>query len=511
MTNGFDVVVVGAGSAGCTLAGRLAERGVRTALVEAGAVVVPPDSIPIASLAATAPGHVLNWAYRATLCQGRECTVPRGRVLGGSGAINGGYFVRAVPADFADWGVPGWSYDDVLPYYRRLERDLDFCTSDRHGDAGPLRISRPSGRLRAATTDPFLAACLALGHPEEPDKNAGGPPGAGPIPTNAVDGRRVSAATAYLPPPWGNAEAAGRGAGVASGGTDTLTVFGGAPAETLVIEGGRATGVRVGGRTLHAAETVVTAGAVGTPALLQRSGIGPEDTLRAAGVAVVHELPGVGRGWSDHPAVFLPLRSGLPDPPADAVAAQAALHLDSGTDPAGDLEILLFAHPFAPGGPAHLMCAVQRPDSRGMLAITSPDHDDPPRLDFRYLRTTSDRHRMRAAVRIAADVLRAAGWGRAGPDDGGPAGWELGNDTRLDGWIRDHLTTSVHLSGSAPAGTGPDAVVDSDLRVHGLGGLRVADTSVLPRVPRRGPAATAIMIGERAADLVCGTEGERRA
>nr|WP_062399304.1 GMC oxidoreductase [Pseudonocardia sp. AL041005-10] len=269
--------------------------------------------------------------------------------------------------------------------------------------------------------------------------------------------------------------------------------------------------MRVGGRTLHAAETVVTAGAVGTPALLQRSGIGPEDTLRAAGVAVAHELPGVGRGWSDHPAVFLPLRSGLPDPPADAVAAQAALNLDSGTDPAGDLEILLFAHPFAPGGPAHLMCAVQRPDSLGMLAITSPDHDDPPRLDFRYLRTTSDRHRMRAAVRIAAEILRAAGWDRAGPDDGGPAGWELGNDTRLDGWIRDHLTTSVHLSGSAAMGSGPDAVVDADLRVHGLAGLRVADTSVLPRAPRRGPAATAIMIGERAADLVCGIEGEHRA
>lgn len=491
MSDSFDVVVVGAGSAGCTLAGRLAARGVRTALVEAGEVVIPPESTPIASLAATTPGHVLNWAYRATLCQGRECTVPRGRVLGGSGAINGGYFVRAVPADFTDWDIPGWAHDDVLPYYRRLERDLDFCTGDRHGDAGPLRISRPAGRLRAPVTDPFLQACAALGFPDEPDKNAGGPPGAGPVPTNAVDGRRVSAATAYLPPPWGTAEW-----------QDALTVYGGRAVDTLLLDDGRVTGVRIGDTELHAAETVVSAGAVGSPALLQRSGIGPEDGLRAAGVPVRHELPGVGRGWSDHPSVFLPLRSGLPDPHPDAVAGQAALNLDSGTDPAGDLEVLLFAHPFAPGGPAHLMCAVQRPDSRGMLTITSPDPADPPRLDFRYLRTTSDRHRMRAAVRVAADVLRAAGWDRAGVDDGGPAGWELGNDVRLDEWIHARLTTSVHLSGSAAMGTGPDAVVGPDLRVHGLAGVRVADTSVLPSVPRRGPAATAVMIGERAADLV---------
>lgn len=490
-TESFDVVVVGAGSAGCALAGRIAARGVRTALVEAGAVVVPPESTPIASLAATAPGHVLNWAYRATLAHGREATVPRGRVLGGSGAINGGYFVRAVPADFADWAVPGWSYEDTLPYFRRLERDLDFCTSDVHGDSGPLRISRPAGPLLAPVTEPFLQACAALGYPAEPDKNGGGPPGAGPVPTNAVDGRRVSSATAYLPPPWGDAEWC-----------EALTVLGGRTVDALLHAGGRVHGVRIGDDELLADEVVVAAGAVGTPALLQRSGIGPEDTLRSAGIALRHELPGVGRGWSDHPSVFLPMRSGLPDPHPDAVAGQAALNLDSGTDPAGDLEILLFAHPFAPGGPAHLMCAVQRPDSRGMLAVTSPDPADPPRLDFRYLRSTSDRHRMRAAVRVGADILRVAGWDRAGPGDGGPAGWELGNDTRLDEWIQGRLTTSVHLSGSAAMGTGPDAVVGPDLRVHGLSGVRVADTSILPSVPRRGPAATAVMIGERAADLV---------
>ncbi len=481
----YDVVVVGAGSAGCTVAGRLSERGVRVALIEAGDVVVPADALPIASLAATAPEHVLNWAFRAKLCRDRESVVPRGKVLGGSGAINGGYFVRAVPADFDDWAVPGWSDADVLPYYRRSENDLDV-SGPRHGDAGPLRISRPSGHLLAATTEPFLAACEKLGHREEPDMNAGDLPGAGPVPTNAVDGHRVSAASAFLPPPWGTAAP-----------RDTLTVLGGEPVHSLVVDGGRVTGVRTADTVVHAREVVLAAGAVGTPALLMRSGIGPEDTLRTAGVPVRHELPGVGRCWSDHPSVFLPFHADAPQLHPDAVAGQAALHLDSGADPAGDLEILLFARPFWTDGPAHLMCAVQRPDSRGMLAITSPDAADPPRLDYKYLRTESDRRRMRAAVREAAEIARVAGW-----DRGGPEGWVLGNDVRLDGWIRDALTTSVHLSGSAAMGTGPDSVVGADLRVHGVDGLRVADTSVLPSVPRRGPAATAIMLGERAADLV---------
>ncbi|GAA4544281.1 GMC family oxidoreductase N-terminal domain-containing protein [Pseudonocardia xishanensis] len=482
-----DVVVVGAGSAGCALAGRLAERGDRTVcLVEAGPPSTLPDVTSAASLAATVPGHPLNWAYTASLVRDRVVVVPRGRVVGGSSAINGAYFVRAVPQDFADWAVPGWGYADVLPYY--TARDLDLG----HG-VGPLQLRRPAGDLLASVTPAFLAACEALGYPAEPDKNAGGPPGAGLIPSNAAEGVRISTAAAYLPPPWGAAPARAVGGGAGPGlATPTVTVRPDVRALRVVFAGSRAVGVETTVGTIQAGEVVLAAGAVGSPHLLLHSGIGPAEVLRGAGVSQRADLP-VGQGWSDHPSVYLPFRWPGPPPHPDAVAGQASLNLDSGSDPAGDLEILLFARPFGPDGPVHLMCALQRPESRGSLEITSADPLAPPRLDYRYLRTEADRRRLRAAIRVAADLLRAAGLDRTEPE-----GFVLGNDRRLDGWIQQVLTTSVHLCGSAALGR----VVDPELRVLGLEGLRVADTSVLPVVPRRGPAATAVMIGERAAALL---------
>ncbi|WP_181781367.1 GMC family oxidoreductase N-terminal domain-containing protein [Pseudonocardia pini] len=487
-----DVVVVGAGSAGCVLAGRLAERGDRSVcLVEAGPASTLPDVTSAASLAATAPDHPLNWAYSASLIRGRVVRVPRGRVVGGSSAINGAYFVRAVPQDFADWAVPGWGYADVEPYYSRTATDLDLGYG-----TGPLRVRRPAGRFLAPVTPAFLAACESLGHPAEPDKNAGGPPGWGLVPSNAAEGVRISTATAFLPAPWGAAvpptSVPPGGSGPSTTHPRGLDVRVGVRALRVLFEGSRAVGVETTAGVVRADTVVLAAGAVGTPHLLLHSGIGPAAVLRTAGVPQRVELP-VGQGWSDHPSVYLPFRWPGPPPDPDAVAGQAALNLDSGSDPAGDLEILLFARPFTPDGPVHLMCALQRPESRGDLTITSADPLAPPRLDYRYLRTEADRRRLRAAIRTAADVLRAAGLERDGPE-----GFVLGNDRRLDGWIQQVLTTSVHLCGSAALGR----VVDPDLRVLGVDGLRVADTSVLPVAPRRGPAATAVMIGERAAALL---------
>ncbi len=237
------------------------------------------------------------------------------------------------------------------------------------------------------------------------------------------------------------------------------------------------------GEFVEADEVVLAAGAVATPQLLLRSGIGP---------AGPHELP-VGQDFSDHPVVYLPMRD--TDPPAHphAPGSQVALDLDSGADPAGDVHVLQFVRPFVPGGDLHLMCMLGRPDGRGELTLDPRDPSGPARIEYRYLRAESDRRRMRHAVRTAAELLRAGLGTRTAPD-----GDVLGVDRRLDGWIADHLTTAVHLCGTAAIGR----VVDAELRVLGIAGLRVADTSVLPAVPRRGTAATAVAIGEKAADLL---------
>lgn len=468
------MVVVGGGSAGCALAARLAENpACRVLLLEAGpAAPLPEDLRRAASLAATVPAHPLNWAHTVELRAGHAAIVPRGRVLGGSSAINGAVWLRATPADCAAWG-PGWGYTDLLPYYLATETDHDTGRG-----SGPVPVRRPSGAQRHPAADRFLAAADALGLPREDDKNAGGPPGAGLVPSNSQDGVRIDAATAYL-----GRDPASR---------PNLTVRAACPARRVLVDGSRVSRVELrDGTHVQAGMTVLAAGAVGTPHLLLASGIGPADELRAAGIAPRHDLPGVGRGWTDHPAVLLPLRT--TDPPAhpNAASAQAALDLDAGADPAGDVEVLLFVRPFVPGGDLHLMCLLQHPDSRG--AITLPAPDRPPRIEYRYLRTEHDRRRLRHAIRTGAELLRAGLGTRVEP-----AGDVLGSDRALDGWIAAHLTTAVHLCGSAAIGT----VVDPQLRVLGLDGLRIADTSVLPEAPRRGPAATAVVIGEKAAALI---------
>jgi predicted dehydrogenase (TIGR03970 family) len=499
----WDVVVVGAGTSGCVLAARLADTGRRVLLLEAGAdharpADFPPELRDAATMLATAPGHPANWALSGELTDEVTVPVPRGRVVGGSSALNAGAFLRATRADLDGWAAAGndlWSYDRVLPAFRRSEADRDFGDRPEHGTAGPVPVERPRSAHPLATA--FAAASAELGFPAEPDKNADGPPGYGPVPRNVVDGVRINTALAYLSPRRGMRE---------------LTVRGGVHVRRVLLDHGRAVGVETADGVVRAAEVVLSTGAVGSPHLLLLSGIGPADGLRAAGVEVAADVPGVGADFTDHPHVYVGLRPADPVPPA-RLPFHGVLHATSaGSTRPGDLELLPWLLPFAritgAAGSDELAVGVglQAPDSRGRLTLTGPDPARPPRVQYRYLTEESDRRRLREGVRLAAGLLRTRALAPLVGARTGPPDDVLTGDGALDGWIRAHLTTAIHLSGTARMGPDGDggAVVDQLLRVRGVTGLRVVDTSVLPWAPSRGPAATAVMLGERAAELMVG-------
>ena len=526
----FDYVVVGAGTAGCVLANRLsADPGVRVALVEAGSRDTHPWIHIPAAVGAAIGTPELGWGYATapqTHMGGRRIPIPRGRVLGGCSSINGMVYNRGHPLDFFDWqemGNAGWSYPELLPYFLRSEDNERFQGSPFHGHGGEMAVT--DIHITNPMNEAFFQAMEELQVRRCPDFNSLDPEGYGFRQATIRRGRRESMATAFLKPIRDRRN---------------LQVITDAPARRVLIEGGRAIGVEVstpsGLRQLRARrEVVLSGGAIGSPQLLLLSGVGDGEALKALGVEVKHHLPGVGANLQDHVAVLVQMV--MKDASSYGISLAAA--------PRGAwniLEYLLFrqgplaSFVFEANAFLKTLPELDRPDiqlvfqparrnqnafpipighgfvgssvllypkSRGTVSLASADPAAPAVIDPNLLAEPEDYQPLLRAIRFCRRAFASPAFARYHASEFKP-GADVQDEAALKAYIRDTGATVHHPAGTCRMGIGADAVVDPELRVRGVEGLRVADASIMPRLVGGNTNAVVVMIAEKAADLILG-------
>ena len=488
-TEAFDVVIVGGGAAGCVVAARLAESASRSVLlVEAG-----PDlraSLPAGFRDGWRLPREFDWGYASEPdARGVAEDLRRGKLVGGTSWVTR-FALRGSPADYDEWarlGNTGWSFTDVLPYFRRLEADADFGDQPWHGEDGPMPVSRYLGLELTEAGAAGLQALQAAGFPLLEDHNQPDTVGAARMPMSSRDGIRVTTADAYLP----------------VGGTPpNLTIWSDAQVASVVLEDTRATGIRLlDGPVIEAGWVVLSAGVYGSPPILMRSGIGPAGHLRSLGIPVRVDLPGVGANLADHAGVDIDCGYRGPARTAPIFHLLATFH--SSATPGGEAPDLMLWLSDPRGDPPvfEIDAGLLRPRSRGTVRLRSADPAAPPRIQLPGLRDPSDAARLAEAYSRGLEVASQPQIRRL---CAGPPSPQAGSAGELPDLIRANSYSFPHVTGTCAMGPRPGdgAVVDTSGRVHGTGRLSVADASIMPNGPSAFTHIPVVMIAERLAEQI---------